>query len=46
VFDYIVGDSTGGAANILKGEVVGDNAAPSIGAKFDWFHSHSSNASG
>src|SRR5215469_235308 len=41
-FDYIVGDSTRGAANILKGKVIGDNAAPSIRAKFDWFHSRSS----
>src|SRR5262249_47759418 len=40
--DYIVGDSTGSAANILKGEIVGNNAAPSIGAELYWFHQHSS----
>src|SRR5262249_29165982 len=44
-FDYIVSDSTRGAADILKGKIVGDNAAPSISAKFDWFHSKSSKIS-
>ena len=42
-FDYVVGDSTGGAPNILKGEIIGNNAAPSVGAKFDWFNPQPSN---